>query len=76
MHRGPGRRHDGEVAAQLLDAVDRRWWAAASARAILSLGIAHCPEGRHVFPQMTVLENLEMGCYLRSDRRQIAAGSD
>ena len=45
----------------------------ASPRAILSLGIAHCPEGRHVFPQMTVLENLEMGCYLRSDRREIAA---
>jgi branched-chain amino acid transport system ATP-binding protein len=45
----------------------------ASARAILSLGIAHCPEGRHVFPQMTVLENLEMGSYLRSDRREIAA---
>jgi len=45
----------------------------ASARAILGLGIAHCPEGRHVFPQMTVLENLEMGCYLRSDRREIAA---
>jgi branched-chain amino acid transport system ATP-binding protein len=44
-----------------------------SPRAILSLGIAHCPEGRHVFPQMTVLENLEMGCYLRTDRRQIAA---
>jgi branched-chain amino acid transport system ATP-binding protein len=45
----------------------------ASARKILSLGIAHCPEGRHVFPQMTVLENLEMGCYLRTDRREIAA---
>ena len=45
----------------------------ASARAILSLGLAHCPEGRHVFPQMTVLENLEMGCYLRTDRREIAA---
>ena len=44
----------------------------ASARTILSLGIAHCPEGRHVFPQMTVLENLEMGCYLRIDRREIA----
>jgi branched-chain amino acid transport system ATP-binding protein len=44
----------------------------ASARAILSLGIAHCPEGRHVFPQMTVVENLEMGCYLRRDRRAIA----
>ncbi len=44
----------------------------ASPRTILSLGIAHCPEGRHVFPQMTVLENLEMGCYLRTDRREIA----
>ena len=45
----------------------------ASARAVLSLGIAHCPEGRHVFQEMTVLENLEMGSYLRSDRRGIAA---
>jgi branched-chain amino acid transport system ATP-binding protein len=45
----------------------------ASARAILSLGVAHCPEGRHVFPQMSVLENLEMGAYLRSARREIAA---
>jgi branched-chain amino acid transport system ATP-binding protein len=45
----------------------------ASPRTILSLGIAHCPEGRHVFPQMTVLENLEMGCYLRSDGKEIAA---
>ena len=44
----------------------------ASARQILSLGIAHCPEGRHVFPQMTVAENLEMGCYLRTDRDGIA----
>jgi branched-chain amino acid transport system ATP-binding protein len=44
----------------------------ASPRTILSLGIAHCPEGRHVFPQMTVAENLEMGCYLRTDRQQIA----
>ena len=44
----------------------------ASARKILSLGIAHCPEGRHVFPQMTVAENLEMGCYLRTDSEGIA----
>jgi branched-chain amino acid transport system ATP-binding protein len=44
----------------------------ASARQILSLGIAHCPEGRHVFPQMTVAENLEMGCYLRKDHQGIA----
>jgi branched-chain amino acid transport system ATP-binding protein len=45
----------------------------ASARTILSLGIAHCPEGRHVFPHMTVEENLEMGSYLRTDRREVAA---
>jgi branched-chain amino acid transport system ATP-binding protein len=44
----------------------------ASARQILSLGIAHCPEGRHVFPQMTIAENLEMGCFLRTDRDGIA----
>jgi len=45
----------------------------ASARRILELGIAHCPEGRRVFPYMTVAENLEMGCYLRSDASGIAA---
>jgi branched-chain amino acid transport system ATP-binding protein len=45
----------------------------ASARTILSLGIAHCPEGRHVFPYMTVEENLEMGSYLRKDRKEVAA---
>jgi len=39
----------------------------AGARTVLSLGIAHCPEGRRVFPDMTVLENLELGCYLRTD---------
>jgi len=44
----------------------------ASARRILELGIAHCPEGRRVFPYMTVAENLEMGCYRRSDARAIA----
>jgi branched-chain amino acid transport system ATP-binding protein len=44
----------------------------ASAREILSLGIAHAPEGRRVFPQMSVEENLEMGAYLRTDPRAIA----
>ena len=42
------------------------------ARAILAKGIAHCPEGRHVFPYMTVQENLDMGCYLRRDADGIA----
>ena len=45
----------------------------ASARRILELGIAHCPEGRRVFPYMTVRENLEMGCFLRGDRAGIEA---
>src|SRR5256885_15606392 len=45
----------------------------ASARRILALGIAHCPEGRRVFPYMSVRENLEMGCYLRSDKAGIGA---
>jgi len=43
---------------------------------ILTLGIAHCPEGRRVFPYMTVIENLEMGCYLRSDSKGIASDMD
>lgn len=44
----------------------------ASPRRVLSLGIAHSPEGRKVFPHMSVEENLEMGCYLRSDGPEIA----
>jgi branched-chain amino acid transport system ATP-binding protein len=48
----------------------------ASPRRILQLGIAHCPEGRRVFPQMTVLENLEMGAYLRGDQAGVAEDMD
>jgi branched-chain amino acid transport system ATP-binding protein len=42
-------------------------------RDILRRGIAHCPEGRRVFPYMTVRENLEMGAYARDDARAVAA---
>ncbi len=38
---------------------------------ITDLGIAHVPEGRHVFPQMTVLENLEMGAYLVKSKQEM-----
>jgi branched-chain amino acid transport system ATP-binding protein len=48
----------------------------APAKRILAMGIAHCPEGRRVFPYMTVQENLEMGCYLRADRARIATDMD
>jgi branched-chain amino acid transport system ATP-binding protein len=37
---------------------------------IVNLGITMCPEGRQVFPEMTVLENLEMGAYSRKDKDQ------
>ncbi|KZB99928.1 High-affinity branched-chain amino acid transport ATP-binding protein LivF [Methylobacterium radiotolerans] len=47
--------------------------AGAEPRRILAAGIAHCPEGRRVFPQMTVAENLAMGAYLRRDRAAVAA---
>lgn len=35
---------------------------------IMRMGIAHVPEGRHVFPRMTVLENLQLGGYFQSAR--------
>ena len=35
---------------------------------IVHLGIGHVPEGRRLFPHMTVLENLKVGAYLRPDR--------
>jgi branched-chain amino acid transport system ATP-binding protein len=47
-----------------------------SAREILSRGIAHCPEGRRVFPDMTVEENLNMGAYLRRDGAEVAQDRD
>jgi len=36
---------------------------------IVSLGLAHVPEGRHVFTRMTVAENLAMGAYYRNDKK-------
>ena len=42
------------------------------AHEIVKLGLAHVPEGRMVFANLTVLENLQMGAYLRSDKPGIA----
>ena len=39
---------------------------------IVRLGICQVPEGRQLFPMMTVKENLEMGAYLRSDKKVIS----
>jgi len=38
---------------------------------IVKRGIAHCPERQKLFPEMTVMENLELGAYLRSDSEKI-----
>jgi branched-chain amino acid transport system ATP-binding protein len=43
---------------------------------IASLGIAHVPEGRRVFPNMTVKENLEMGAYLVKEKKVIEKNLD
>jgi branched-chain amino acid transport system ATP-binding protein len=48
----------------------------ASPPRVLACGIAHCPEGRRVFPHMSVEENLNMGAYLRSDLSAIASDRD
>ena len=47
-----------------------------SAEKIVSLGISQVPEGRHIFPQMSVLENIEMGAYLRNDKAAIKSDID
>jgi len=43
---------------------------------VLRRGLAYVPQGRIVFPQMTVLENLEMGAYIERDPARIAASLD
>ena len=41
------------------------------AHKIVGMGLSQVPEGRHVFANMTVLENLELGAYLRRDKEEI-----
>src|SRR6202165_3074499 len=48
-----------------LDGVDITGLAAPQ---IVKRGIGHAPEGRHVFPRLTVRDNLAMGAYLRRDK--------
>jgi branched-chain amino acid transport system ATP-binding protein len=44
--------------------------------AVVRAGIGHSPEGRRVFPRMTVRENLELGAYTRSAKDKIAGDLD
>jgi branched-chain amino acid transport system ATP-binding protein len=43
---------------------------------IVELGVCQVPEGRRIFPRMTVLENLEMGAFARKDRGRLGADLD
>ncbi len=43
---------------------------------IVKLGICQVPEGRHIFPQLTVKENLDMGAFLRKDKEGIKKDRD
>ncbi|MFE0421514.1 ABC transporter ATP-binding protein [Streptomyces sp. NPDC058953] len=42
------------------------------AHKIVALGLAHSPEGRHIFPRLSIAENLQLGAFLRSDKAGIA----
>lgn len=39
---------------------------------VVRMGIAHVPEGRHVFPDLTVYENLQLGAFTRKDKSAVA----
>lgn len=42
------------------------------AHTIVSLGMAHVPEGRRIFADLTVYDNLKLGAYTRTDKKEIA----
>ncbi len=44
-----------------------------STEQVVGLGICHCPEGRRLFSELTVLKNLQLGAYLRRDKAAVAA---
>ena len=46
------------------------------AHQVVALGICHCPEGRRLFPELSVSKNLMLGAYLRSNKDDIARDLD
>ena len=40
---------------------------------VVGMGICHCPEGRRLFPELSVLKNLQLGAYLRNNKAAVAA---
>lgn len=48
----------------------------APANAMVASGLALCPEGRQIFPQLSVRENLRLGAYLQKDKGEVEANYD
>ena len=46
------------------------------AHAVVGRGICHCPEGRRLFPELSVLKNLMLGAYLRREKNGVAQDLD
>jgi len=42
-----------------------------AAHEIVRLGLCHCPEGRKIFPRLTILENLQLGAFTRSNKDEV-----
>jgi branched-chain amino acid transport system ATP-binding protein len=43
-----------------------------STEQVVGLGICHCPEGRRLFPELSVMKNLQLGAYLRTNRQEVS----
>jgi len=54
------------VGGQIL--FDGKPLAGVPAHKIVALGLAHSPEGRHIFPRLSIAENLQLGAFLRKDK--------
>ncbi len=65
------RSQDGEIEDGFIEFMGRRINESAPA-GIVRMGIAHVPEGRGIFPELTVQENLDLGGFVRKDRRGLA----
>ncbi|MCX4727214.1 ABC transporter ATP-binding protein [Streptomyces sp. NPDC090052] len=52
-------------------AFDGKPLAGIPAHKVVALGLAHSPEGRHIFPRLSIFENLQLGAFLRDDKEGI-----
>lgn len=63
----------GSIFYSTADDSQQRDLTKATSEQVVQMGISHCPEGRGIFSQLSVKENLLVGAYLRRDREEIQA---